>query len=37
LTIRTLGVDGLAAMLGFIAILGLAWLYAYREGLLEWK
>ena len=26
-----------AFMLGFIAILGLGWLYAYREGLLEWK
>jgi NADH:ubiquinone oxidoreductase subunit 3 (subunit A) len=37
LTIRALGVDGLAAMLGFVAILGLAWVYAYREGLLEWK
>lgn len=37
LTIRALGVGGLSAMLGFIAILGLGWLYAYREGLLEWK
>ena len=37
LTIRALGVPGLFAMLGFIAILGLGWLYAYREGLLEWK
>lgn len=37
LTIRTLGMEGLAAMLGFIAILGLGWLYAYREGILEWK
>ena len=37
LTIRTLGMNGLAVMLGFIGILGLAWLYAYREGLLEWK
>ena len=37
LTIRTLGVHGLAAMLGFISILGLGWVYAYREGLLEWK
>jgi NADH:ubiquinone oxidoreductase subunit 3 (subunit A) len=37
LTIRALGTNGLMAMLGFIAILGLAWLYAYREGLLEWK
>lgn len=37
LTIRALGVPGLAAMFGFIAILGLGWLYAYREGLLSWK
>jgi NADH-quinone oxidoreductase subunit A len=37
LTIRELGMNGLLAMFGFIAILGLGWLYAYREGLLEWK
>jgi NADH-quinone oxidoreductase subunit A len=37
LTIRALGVDGLKAMLGFVAILGLGWVYAYREGILEWK
>lgn len=37
LTMRELGTHGLAAMLGFIAILGLGWVYAYREGLLEWK
>ena len=37
LTMRTLGVDGLVAMLGFVAILGLGWVYAYREGILEWK
>ena len=37
LTLRELGGHGLAAMLGFIAILGLGWAYAYREGLLEWK
>jgi len=24
-------------MVGFVAILGLAWAYAYREGILEWK
>jgi NADH:ubiquinone oxidoreductase subunit 3 (subunit A) len=36
-TMRALGMNGLAAMLGFIAILGLAWVYAYREGILEWK
>jgi len=37
LTIRAQGGHGLAAMLGFVAILGLAWAYAYREGILEWK
>lgn len=37
LTIRALGVEGLLAMMGFVAILGLGWVYAYREGLLEWK
>jgi NADH-quinone oxidoreductase subunit A len=37
LTIRALGAHGLWAMLGFVAILGLAWVYAYREGILEWK
>ena len=37
LTMRALGMGGLKAMLGFVAILGLAWVYAYREGILEWK
>jgi NADH-quinone oxidoreductase subunit A len=37
LTLRALGAGGLKAMLGFVAILGLAWVYAYREGILEWK
>lgn len=37
LTIRALGVGGLVAMLSFIGVLGLGWLYAYREGILEWK
>ena len=37
LTMRTLGRGGLEAMVGFIAILGLGWVYAYREGILEWK
>lgn len=36
-TMRALGMGGLKAMLGFVAILGLAWVYAYREGMLEWK
>jgi NADH-quinone oxidoreductase subunit A len=37
LTIRALGVGGLRTMLAFVAILSLAWGYAYREGMLEWK
>lgn len=37
LTIRALGVGGLKTMLAFVAILSLAWVYAYREGILEWK
>jgi NADH-quinone oxidoreductase subunit A len=37
LTIRALGLTGLVAMSGFVAILGLGWVYAYREGLLSWK
>ena len=37
LTLRALGPAGLKAMFGFVAILGLAWMYAYREGILEWK
>jgi NADH-quinone oxidoreductase subunit A len=36
-TMRVLGVSGLKAMLAFVAILSLAWVYAYREGILEWK
>src|SRR3954463_7617884 len=36
-TMRALGMPGLKAMFGFIAILSLAWVYAYREGILEWK
>ena len=37
LTLRTLGVWGLGAMAGFLGILSLGWVYAYREGILEWK
>ena len=37
LTIRALGAGGLKTMLAFVAILSLAWVYAYREGILEWK
>ena len=37
LTLRGLGVSGLATMMLFLAILSLGWLYAYREGILEWQ
>ena len=37
LVLRALGVAGFAAMAGFVGILALGWIYAYREGILEWK
>ena len=37
LALRQLGVWGILAMVLFLAILALGWLYAYREGILEWK
>ena len=37
LTMRGLGMWGLGAMVGFLAILSLGWVYAYREGILEWQ
>jgi NADH-quinone oxidoreductase subunit A len=37
ITMRAMGLHGLLAMFGFVAILGLGWVYAYREGILEWK
>jgi len=37
LVLRELGVTALAGMSAFLAIVGLGWLYAYREGILEWK
>jgi NADH-quinone oxidoreductase subunit A len=37
LTLERLGVWGLGAMFAFLAILSLGWLYAYREGILEWQ
>jgi NADH-quinone oxidoreductase subunit A len=36
LVLRTLGVHGIVTMVLFLAILGLGWLYAYRERILEW-
>ena len=37
LALRGLGVWGLVTMFGFLAILSLGWVYAYREGILEWQ
>jgi NADH-quinone oxidoreductase subunit A len=37
LVLRELGTWALYAMGGFLAILMLGWVYAYREGILEWK
>ena len=37
LSLRGLGGWGLGVMLVFLAILGLGWWYARREGVLEWK
>jgi NADH-quinone oxidoreductase subunit A len=37
LALRDLGWGGFGTMLGFLAILGLGWGYAHREGVLEWK
>ena len=37
LVLRELGTTALAGMGMFVALVGLGWLYAYREGILEWK
>jgi len=37
LTLRDLGFWAVGTMLGFVAVLSLGWIYAYREGILEWK
>ena len=37
LVLRSLGGAALYPMLGFLAILAVGWLYAYREGVLAWK
>ena len=36
LVLRALGARGIVMMVLFLAILGLGWLYAYRERILEW-
>jgi len=37
LMLRELGYWALGTMAVFLGILSLGWLYAYREGILEWK
>jgi NADH-quinone oxidoreductase subunit A len=37
LALRTLGAGSIVTMLGFLGILSLGWIYAYREGVLEWQ
>jgi NADH-quinone oxidoreductase subunit A len=37
LVLRSVGPWAVGAMALFVAILSLGWLYAYREGILEWK
>src|SRR2546422_8712958 len=37
LVLRGAGLGAFWVMAAFVAILGLGWLYAFREGVLEWK
>ena len=37
LVLRSVGLSAFWVMAGFIAIIMLGWVYAYREGVLEWK
>ena len=37
LVLRELGVWALGAMGAFLGVLTLGWVYAYREGILDWK
>jgi len=37
LTLRSLGYWAIGTMAVFLGILSLGWLYAYKEGILEWK
>ena len=37
LIVKSAGMPAFWTVAGFVAILGLGWLYAYREGVLEWK
>ena len=37
LVLRAVGLSAFWVMAAFVAVIGLGWLYAYREGVLEWK
>jgi len=37
LVLRAVGFPAFWVMAAFVGIIGLGWLYAYREGVLEWK
>ena len=37
LILKSAGLPAFWPIAGFVAILALGWLYAYREGVLEWK
>jgi NADH-quinone oxidoreductase subunit A len=37
LVLRSVGMTAFWVMAAFVGIIGLGWLYAYREGVLEWK
>jgi len=37
LVLGVVGVSAFWVMAAFVGVLGLGWLYAYREGVLEWK
>ena len=37
LILRSAGMPAFWVVAGFVGILGLGWVYAYREGVLEWK
>ena len=37
LSLRDLGLWAVGTMATFLGILSLGWLYAYKEGILEWK
>lgn len=37
LVLRAVGMPAFLVMAAFVGIIGLGWVYAYREGVLEWK